>query len=140
MSFAQEAVEDCDATSSAALPRAVAQELHADGLLCNLPPPTREDVAKMQWMGELEAAASDCDDQDGRDGGSAGAAIAGQGASAARVEQSLAGKTVETLRFDFDGRLVAPSRAGPPPSVAREMSAREMTARLVRSCAAWLSV
>ena len=137
VSFEQEVVEDGDATSSAVLPRAVAQELHPDGLLCNLPPPTREDIAKMQWMGEVGAAGSDCDDQDGRDGGSAGAALGGQEASAARVEPSLASKTVETLRFDFSGRLVAPSRRGegPPPSFAREMSARSVTKRLVGLCA-----
>jgi hypothetical protein len=95
------------------IPRAIAQELRADGTLCNLPPPSEDDIAKMQWMGDLEAT-PDSDDDDG-------AAERGGGADAraARRVEKLARRKVEGLRFDFDGRLVDPARAGAAEACAR---------------------
>lgn len=92
------------------LPSAVAHELRPDGLFCNLPPPTEDDIAKMQWMGDLEAAEAEGDDQ------LSASAPGGHEQRTARatgsIQKKLANKTVEELRFDFDGHLVPPSRTG----------------------------
>ena len=45
------------------IPAAVAQELHQDGQLCNLPAPSDDDIAKMQWMGDVEIEADSDDDR-----------------------------------------------------------------------------
>jgi len=98
------------------IPASVAKELKEGGSLCNLPSPSEEDVAKMQWMGDVEEVASDSDDDGGPDGkdngGKDGGAADGAGTAQAKALRKLSKKTIEGLRFDFDGQLLAPSQKG----------------------------
>ena len=113
VSFGEGASSERGEAGPGSIPRAIAQELRADGSLCNLPPPSDDDIAKMQWMGDLEAT-PDSDDDDAAAEGAAAAAERGGGAEmqAARRIEKLARRKVEGLRFDFDGRLVDPARSG----------------------------
>ena len=92
------------------VPAWVAKELKEGGDLCHLPAPSEEDVAKMQWMGDVEEA-SDSDDDAGPDGQKEGQK-AGAEADQARAKalRKLSKKKMEGLRFDFDGQLIPPSQ------------------------------
>jgi hypothetical protein len=98
------------------IPASVAKELKEGGSLCNLPPPSEEDVAKMQWMGDMEEVASDSDDDGGPDGndkgGKDGGAAGCAGTAQAKASRKFSKKTIEGLRFDFDGQLLVPSQKG----------------------------
>ena len=90
------------------IPAAVAQELHQDGQLCNLPAPSDDDIAKMQWMGDVEIEADSDDDRADDD---AGAQNDGDKREASTMRK-LAKKKVEGLRFDFDGKLTLSGGGG----------------------------
>lgn len=90
------------------IPAAVAQELHQDGQLCNLPAPSDDDIAKMQWMGDVEIEADSDDDRADDD-------VVAQNDGDKReasTMRKLAKRKVEGLRFDFDGKLTLSGGGG----------------------------
>ncbi|EKX46681.1 hypothetical protein GUITHDRAFT_138056 [Guillardia theta CCMP2712] len=85
-----------------ALPKFVKEGM-AEGLFCNLPEPSEEDIAKMQWMGDLDEDEEHKVVGDSMEGDD-------EVERSKRFAQELASKDVGDLRFDFDGNLMAPSQ------------------------------
>eukprot|EP00960_Hanusia_phi_P075645 768451-Hanusia_phi.AAC.4 len=85
-----------------ALPKFVKEGM-AEGMFCNLPEPSEEDILKMQWMGDLDQPAGEGEAVDAKEGED-------EVERSTRFAQELASKDISELRFDFDGNLIAPSQ------------------------------